>query len=293
MSVEISTRCTSPSELWLQKYKLLMSSSSNGTILIVGATTTVGQVVSRRFARRGWSLALLDRDSRAFDGLLREVKGGTSVFVERVDPSDQEAVQAAFDRFEPWSNGRLDVLLNATTHMYRGRFEALSLAEHREHIDRNLWTTLVATHTAFPLLRDTDGARVINLASPSGIYGTPDLASYSAAKSGVRTLTQALNLEWAHHDIHVCDIISPHVGASDAKTDHEERPRSQEAVSSDSSRELAADLTQDDVADVVDRAVTEDKIHWPVGRQFRWMYRLSDVLPAPLVRLFMRYVSGF
>jgi NAD(P)-dependent dehydrogenase (short-subunit alcohol dehydrogenase family) len=146
---------------------------------------------------------------------------------------------------------------------------------------------LAVTHAAFPMLRDTPGARVISIASASSMYGTPDLASYSAAKAGVRSLTQALNLEWAHHGIHVCDVIPPYVDAPAGDPPAEEpaptRPR----------RRLAPNLTAEDVADVVEEAVTEDRIHWPVGNQFRWVYRLSDVLPAPLVRLLMRYVSGF
>jgi short-subunit dehydrogenase len=179
------------------------------------------------------------------------------------------------------------VLVNAAGRMRSGRFEELSLRAHRDILNGNLWAMLAVTHAAFPLLRDTERSRVISIASASSMYGTPDLASYSAAKSGVRALTQALNLEWAHHDIHVCDVIPPYVDApaGDPSTDDSTpvRPR----------RRLAPNLTAEDVADVVEEAVTEDRIHWPVGKQFRWIYRLSDVLPASLVRLLMRYVSGF
>jgi short-subunit dehydrogenase len=121
------------------------------------------------------------------------------------------------------------------------------------------------------------------MASASGVYGTPELATYAASKAGVRSLTQALNLEWARHDIHVCDILPPFVDS----------PMTRGALRSRSMDRLGIDLTPEDVADVVEEAVDENKVHWPVGQQFQWLYRLSEVLPSNLVRLIMRYVSGF
>jgi NAD(P)-dependent dehydrogenase (short-subunit alcohol dehydrogenase family) len=208
------------------------------------------------------------------------------VFARALDPADEAAVQDVLVTFAEQMDARLDVLVNAAGRMRSGRFEQLDLPAHRDILNGNLWAMLAVTHAAFPLLRDTERSRVISIASASGMYGTPDLASYSAAKAGVRALTQALNLEWAHYGIHVCDVIPPYVDAAPGGGEDEStpvRPR----------RRLAPNLTAEDVADVVEEAVTDDRIHWPVGKQFRWIYRLSDMLPAPVVRLLMRYVSGF
>lgn len=264
-----------------------MSTSGSPVIFITGATSGIGRSVARRFARQGWHVGVLDPDPGAVEQLAETLEGAASVFARGADSTDEEAVEAVVEDFSTARGGRLDVLVNAAGLMRSGRFEELDLAAHREHIDGNLWAMLVVTYAAFPMLRDTEGARVISVASASSMYGTPDLASYSAAKAGVRSLTQALNLEWAHHDIHVCDVVPPYV---DAPPDREE---AEGAVATRPRRRLAPNLTADDVADVVEEAVAEDRIHWPVGRQFRWVYRLSDVLPAPLVRLLMRYVSGF
>ncbi len=262
-----------------------MSTSGTPVIFVTGATSGIGRSVARQFARKGWRVGLIDPDGTVVQRLADTLEEATSVFARGADPTDEDEVKAVVDDFGERVGGRLDVLVNAAGLMRSGRFEELDLAAHREHVDGNLWAMLAVTHAAFPLLRDTEGARVISVASASSMYGTPDLASYSAAKAGVRSLTQALNLEWAHYDIHVCDVVPPYV---DAPPGQEEaslpaRPR----------RRLAPNLTADDVADVVEEAVTEDRIHWPVGRQFQWIYRLSDILPAPLVRLLMRYVSGF
>jgi len=261
-------------------------SSPPSSILLTGATSGIGQTVARRFAQRGWQVGLLDPDAEALDRLADDLPASDRLLIRALTPTDADAVGDAMVDFARFTDGRLHVLLNAAGTMYSGRFEDLGLDAHRDQLDGNLWAMLAVTHAAFPLLRDTDGARVISIASASSMYGTPDLASYSAAKAGVRSLTQALNLEWAHHDIHVCDVVPPYVDAP-------AEGREEAAVPARPRRRLAPDLTADDVADVVEEAVLEDRIHWPVGRQFQWIYRLSDVLPAPVVRLLMRYVSGF
>lgn len=261
-----------------------MSPADSSTVLITGATSSIGRSVARRFASYGWQVGMLDPDDEALRTLAGELDA-PKVFAERLDPADEASVRAALVDFAEQMGARLDVLVNAAGRMRSGRFEELDLPDHREVLNDNLWAMLAVTHAAFPLLRDTERSRVISIASASSMYGTPDLASYSAAKAGVRALTQALNLEWAHYDIHVCDVIPPYVDAPAAGESESTpvRPR----------RRLAPNLTPEDVADVVEEAVTDDRIHWPVGKQFRWIYRLSDVLPAPLVRLLMRYVSGF
>jgi len=261
-----------------------MSAADPSVVLITGATSSIGRSVAHRFANYDWRVGILDADEQALQSLADELDA-PMVFAETLNPADEASVRASLVDFAEQMGARLDVLVNAAGRMRSGRFEQLDLPDHRQVLNDNLWAMLAVTHAAFPLLRDTERSRVISIASASSMYGTPDLASYSAAKAGVRALTQALNLEWAHYGIHVCDVIPPYVDApaGDESESTSVRPR----------RRLAPNLTADDVADVVEEAVTEDRIHWPVGKQFRWIYRLSDVLPAPLVRLLMRYVSGF
>ena len=52
---------------------------------------------------------------------------------------------------------------------------------------------LAGLHAAFPYLRDTAGAQVVNMCSASAIYGQPELATYSATKFALRALTEALD----------------------------------------------------------------------------------------------------
>jgi len=238
--------------------------------------------VARRFAERGWFVGLYDRNEAGLERV-RAAIGEQNSCCQTVDVTDATAVSAAVNDFDEATNGRMDLLFNSAGILQIGRFESMDPQDLRRIIDVNLTGVVLVTQAAFPLLKATKGARVISMASASAVYGTPELATYSATKAGVRTLTQALNLEWAHYDIYVCDIVPPYVDS----------PLTREATRAASMDRLGIDLTPEDVADVAEQAVSENRIHWPVGKQFSWLYRASEVLPSNVVRLMMRYASGF
>lgn len=252
------------------------------TLLITGAASGIGRAVAARFAARDWVVGLADQNSEAL-ATVKERLRTDRVHTYPLDVRDRHAVRSVVKQFGEVTDGRLDVLVNSAGVMSVGRFEETDLDAHQNHLAVNLWGVMTTAHAAFPLLKNTPGARMVSIASASGLYGTPEIASYSASKAGVRSLTQSLNLEWTRHDIHVCDVIPSYVDS----------PMTQSVPETKSMERLGVLLTPDDVADVVDEAVQNEKIHWPVGNQLSWLYRASEVLPSALNRLLMRYVSGF
>jgi len=252
------------------------------TLFVTGAASGIGEAVARRFAERGWFVGLYDRNEAGLERVQAAI-GEQNSCSATVDVTDATAVSAAVDHFDEATNGRMDLLFNSAGILQIGRFESMDPQDLRRIIDVNLTGVVLVTQASFPLLKATKGARVISMASASAVYGTPELATYSATKAGVRTLTQALNLEWAHYDIYVCDIVPPYVDS----------PLTREATRAASMDRMGIELTPEDVADVAEQAVSENRIHWPVGKQFSWLYRASEVLPSNVVRLMMRYASGF
>ncbi|PEN14758.1 short-chain dehydrogenase [Longibacter salinarum] len=252
------------------------------TMFVTGAASGIGETVARRFAEKGWFIGLYDRNRDGLERVHRDLGPENSCF-RPVDVTDREEVEQAVEHFSEATGGRMDTLFNCAGVLKIGRFETMDPDDLRHVIDVNLTGMMLVTRLSFPMLEATDGARVISMASASAVYGTPELATYSATKAGVRTLTQALNLEWAHHDIYVCDIVPPYVDS----------PMTRQAVRASSMDRMGVDLTPTDVANVVEQAVNENRIHWPVGKQFTWLYRASEVLPSNVVRLIMRYTSGF
>jgi NAD(P)-dependent dehydrogenase (short-subunit alcohol dehydrogenase family) len=61
---------------------------------------------------------------------------------------------------------------------------------------------------AFPLLMDTPGASVVNLASVASTLGLPLRLAYSTAKTGIVGLTRTMAAEWGRRGIRV-NAVAP------------------------------------------------------------------------------------
>lgn len=126
-----------------------------------------------------------------------------------VDVSEPDAVGEALAQF--CADGRLRLLFNCAGILRFGRFEEVALEDHARLLAINLQGVLNCCHAAFPFLRATPQAQVLNMGSASGLYGVPEMAVYSASKFAVRGLTEALELEWRRHGIRVADLMPPFV----------------------------------------------------------------------------------
>ncbi|MCB0306565.1 MAG: SDR family NAD(P)-dependent oxidoreductase, partial [Calditrichaeota bacterium] len=108
-------------------------------------------------------------------------------------------------------------------------------------------------------------------------------ASYSASKFAVRGLTEALNIEWRRHGIVVSDIMPPFVNT----------PMIQNGPASKSFERMGIRLRPEQVAEVVWKAARGNKVHYPVGLQFKLLNALSAVSPDWLTRRVMRWIGGY
>jgi NAD(P)-dependent dehydrogenase (short-subunit alcohol dehydrogenase family) len=50
--------------------------------------------------------------------------------------------------------------------------------------------------------------KIVNISSRAGIYGSPHMAHYGAAKAGLQNFTMSLAMEWASYNINV-NCVAP------------------------------------------------------------------------------------
>jgi len=252
------------------------------TICITGAASGIGRAVALLFAQRNWFVGLYDIAAQPLAELHALIGAEKSCYAQ-LDVTDPQSISVAFEQFSQATDGRMDVLFNSAGVLEIGHFEEIRTQRHQQIIAVNVLGVIQCTHAAFPLLKQTPNARVINMSSASAAYGTPDFASYSASKFAIRGLTEALNLEWARHDIAVCDIMPAFV----------DTPMLREARHSRSIDVLGVRLTAEQVAAVVWQAAHGRRVHWPVSRQFRLLHRLSSFLPSGINRRVIKRISGY
>jgi NAD(P)-dependent dehydrogenase (short-subunit alcohol dehydrogenase family) len=252
------------------------------SIFITGAAAGIGRAAARHFAARGWFVGLFDIDSDGVHALAAEL-GADRALAGRLDVVDAGSWQAALENFFQRA-GRLDVLLNNAGILASGPFESIPLARQQLIVDINVKGVLNGCYLALPFLQRTPGARVINMASASAIYGQPALATYSATKFAVRGLTEALDLEWEAHGIKVMDILPLFVQTAMVKD-----------MNARSIARLGVNLTAEDIAttiwDAAHYSGRVPRVHWTVGRQTKLMYSLNGLAPDWVTRLITRTIA--
>ena len=247
-------------------------------ILITGAASGIGLATARRFHEKGWRVGLTDVNETALAKLARELNDS---WYRRLDVTDPIACEHACRDFA--EDGDIDVLFNCAGILRMGRFESITAEQHKQIIDINVTGLINMSLAAHPFLQESKAAAVINMSSASALYGVPHLASYSASKFAVRSLTESLNIEWGRQGIRVVDIMPPFV-----KTPMVEDASFRAPVVD----RMGVNLGADDVAAKVWQAANEKlPVHNPVGLTFKLIKLLDKALPSASTRLFMSFLS--
>jgi NAD(P)-dependent dehydrogenase (short-subunit alcohol dehydrogenase family) len=157
--------------------------------VITGAANGIGKGCAEIFAREGATVIAIDR-------------GECNLI-------DEAQVQALLARIGA-EHGRIDVLVNAAAFAVFGWIGELSYADWKATLTGELDIVFLATRAAWPWLKASGTARVINFASVNAAHalaGSPALA-HCAGKGGVLAMTRQLAMEGAPHGIRA-NTISP------------------------------------------------------------------------------------
>jgi short-subunit dehydrogenase len=241
------------------------------TVFITGASRGIGKEVAKLFASKGYYVGLYATNEKALAAVSKEIGTEISCY-SRCDVTDTASVAAAMKHFEEHTDGRMDVLVNNAGVLSSGHFEELDFDAYDSIIDINIKGMTRVAYAAFPLLKQTPNSAMVNLCSASSIHGLPLLAVYSASKFYVNGLTEALNIEWREHGIHVTAIKPPVV-----KTDMADQLMPQ------LKKRLTVDLKPENVAKAVYKAVDGKQASYLItGKATAW--GLADKYLPPFGR---------
>lgn len=245
-----------------------MSTPTRPAVFITGAAAGIGRATAERFARGGWFVGLYDVDEAGVQALSARLGAGLSS-AGRLDVTQPSEWRVALADFQQATGGRLDVLFNNAGIAVTGPFEQSPLERQHLLVDVNLKGVINGCHAAHALLRATPGSRVVNMCSASALHGQPDLATYSATKAAVRSLTEALDIEWRRQGIRVVDLLPLFVNTA-MVADEISRMRT---VST-----LGVRLGPQDVAEAAWRLATRPAAGLPVHTCVGWQTKLFGLL---------------
>jgi NADP-dependent 3-hydroxy acid dehydrogenase YdfG len=157
--------------------------------------------------------------------------------------------------------GGLDILVNNAGVMLLGPVEGADTEHWRRMLEVNGLGLLYCSQAALPLMRDSGGGDIVNLASIAGRRAALGIGVYNFTKFGVVGFTEALRQEALHSNIRV-SVIEP--GFVDTELQgHNENPMVVEATEK-YREEIGKVLEADDIANAI-VYITSQPEHVNVG----------------------------
>ena len=192
-------------------------SFENRVVIVTGAGNGLGKAYALELGKRGAKVVVNDlggavdgsgSGNSPADDVVNEIieNGGEAVAnYDSVATKDggESIVQTAVDSF-----GTVDAVINNAGILRDKSFANITEEEFSLIIEVHLKGTYFVTQPAFKIMKENNYGRIVNVASPSGIFGNFGQTNYGAAKMGIVGLTNVLAIEGAKYNIKV-NVIAP------------------------------------------------------------------------------------
>ena len=182
-----------------------MFSLKNKTAVITGGGSGIGQAIALLFAKQGATVHILElseesgfqtKDRIDTDGTSRNNREGGTCTIHPCNVADQTAVLSVFGKI-----GSLDILANIAGIAHVGNVENTTEADFDRIISVNIKGVYNCLKAAIPLMKQTGGGTILNMASVSGLVGIPDRFAYSMSKGAVLAMTMATAKDYLKDNI--------------------------------------------------------------------------------------------
>ncbi len=261
--------------------------------LITGAASGIGRATALAAGARGAELFLTDRDAAGLESAAAEIRaaGGTVTHCAAADVADHDAVVALAAEVHALAPS-MDVVMNVAGISTWGKIEQLEHEHWRRTIDIDLIGPISVLECFVPpMIEARRGGHIVNVASVAGLFGLPWHAPYSAAKFGLRGVSEVLRFDLRKNRIGVSLVCpgavkTPLVGTVDIVGIDRDNPKMRRLVALFERRAV----TPESVAEKIIEAIEKNRymvFTSPDGRFLHWVQRYFE----PAYRLVMRAMN--
>jgi NAD(P)-dependent dehydrogenase (short-subunit alcohol dehydrogenase family) len=180
-----------------------LSNNFQKPVLITGCSSGIGYCVAHGLKQRGYRVIATARREESVTQLGSE--GFESL---RLDLSDSDSIQQAFNETMQLTDGKLYALFNNGAFGLPGAVEDLSRKNLQYQFDTNVFGWLELTNLAIPVMRKQGSGRIIQNSSVLGFVAMPFRGAYNASKYAIEGLSDTLRLELKDTGIYV-SLIEP------------------------------------------------------------------------------------
>ena len=194
----------------------------NKRALVTGGAAGIGRATVERLVKEGAKVIIADcnlEGAQKFAQSLRdnEYKAEAVYYDALKESSALKAIDKCIEVF-----GGIDVLINNVGGSDLSRdlnVEELDIKYFNEVFHINLLSMLHTTRAAVPVMRDSGGGAIVNVASIGGMYGDFRGTLYGLSKAGVINLTKYIAAQFGEYKIR-CNCVSPGLVMTSAATNN-------------------------------------------------------------------------
>ena len=190
------------------------------SILVTGATGTLGRAIALRLARDGFKVTVhcRSREEEARRLCLEIEAGGGQADWLAFDITDRAHAKACLEAQVEAQGPYYGIICNAGI-TRDNAFPALSDSDWDDVLRTTLDGFFNVVHPlTLPMIRTRKGGRIVCISSVSGVMGNRGQVNYSAAKAGLIGAAKALAVELASRNITV-NAVAPGLIQSDLLND--------------------------------------------------------------------------
>lgn len=176
--------------------------------VVTGAARGIGKAIAQKLASQGLNVVVTDVLLDELQKVAEELeKMGVKALAVKTDVSQKEEVEKLV-KTTVETFGSIDFLINNAGITRDNLAVRMSEQEWDMVLDINLKGTFLCSQCAAKEMMKNRFGRIVNLASVSGILGTPGQANYASSKAGVIALTKSFARELGKRNITI-NAVAP------------------------------------------------------------------------------------
>lgn len=179
-------------------------------ILLTGGSAGIGRATAEYLMQQGYTVYAASR--RGSENVEDPFSGGRIIGL-CADVTDKNSLDVAVSRIIE-EQGELSAVICNAGNGIAGSVEDTSLEEARYQMETNFFGVFNTVQACLPVFREQKHGRIIAISSVAAVAPIPFQGFYSASKSAIMLLIQALSMEMKPYNVK-CTCILP----GDVKTD--------------------------------------------------------------------------
>ncbi|MBA2375680.1 MAG: SDR family NAD(P)-dependent oxidoreductase [Rubrobacteraceae bacterium] len=184
-----------------------MSEKNEKTAAILGVGPGLGAAVARRFAREGFSVALMARREGSMAGVKRgiEDEGGKAISI-LTDATDPASVESAFEKTRAEFGDPEIFVYNAGAFEMGGILD-LTPDKFDECFRANCAGAFYAARQVLPAMVEKGQGTILLTGATAALRGSARFSALAVGKFGLRALSQSMAREFGPQGTHVAHIV--------------------------------------------------------------------------------------